>query len=57
VHELGCDVAQGYLISQPIPPHMLGEWKREFRDRWPSLVGKDELALWREVELDSLREG
>ncbi|GAA3890375.1 hypothetical protein GCM10022276_06820 [Sphingomonas limnosediminicola] len=57
VHELGCDVAQGYLISPPLPPHMLGEWKRDFRKRWPSLVGNDELALWREVELDTLREG
>ncbi len=57
VHELGCDVAQGYLISQPIGPHRLSEWKHEWRERWPSLIGKDELALWREVELDTLREG
>jgi EAL domain-containing protein (putative c-di-GMP-specific phosphodiesterase class I) len=56
VHELGCDVAQGFLISPPMPPDQLADWKHEFRQRWPSLIGRDELALWRDVELDALRE-
>ena len=56
VHELGCDIGQGYLISPPMHPELLGDWKHEFRERWPSLIGRDELALWRDVELDALRE-
>ena len=56
VHELGCDIGQGYLISPPMRPELLGDWKHEFRQRWPSLIGRDELALWRDVELDTLRE-
>jgi EAL domain-containing protein (putative c-di-GMP-specific phosphodiesterase class I) len=24
--ETGCDVAQGYFISRPLPPLVLGEW-------------------------------
>ena len=31
VHELGCDVAQGYLISPPIEPGALKAWKQQFR--------------------------
>jgi EAL domain-containing protein (putative c-di-GMP-specific phosphodiesterase class I) len=56
VHELGCDIGQGYLISPPMHPELLGDWKHEFRQRWPGLIGRDELALWRDVELDALRE-
>ena len=26
LRELGCDVAQGYLFSRPIPPDRLIEW-------------------------------
>ncbi len=55
VHELGCDVVQGYLISQPLEPEMLKPWMEEFRHRWPALLGKEELALWRDVEANALR--
>jgi EAL domain-containing protein (putative c-di-GMP-specific phosphodiesterase class I) len=24
--DVGCDVAQGYFISRPLPPLVLGEW-------------------------------
>ena len=56
VHELGCDLVQGYLIAQPLEPGKLRQWRDEFRQRWPSLLGEEELALWRNVEADPLRE-
>ena len=56
VHELGCDVVQGYLISPPLPPEKLKPWRDEFRERWPAMLGEEELALWRDVEADTLSE-
>jgi EAL domain-containing protein (putative c-di-GMP-specific phosphodiesterase class I) len=56
VHELGCDVVQGYLISPPLPPEKLKAWRDEFRERWPAMLGEQELALWRDVEADALSE-
>ena len=56
VHELGCDLVQGYLISRPIEPQNLKAWRDDFRHRWPELLGGQELALWRNVEADSLGE-
>jgi EAL domain-containing protein (putative c-di-GMP-specific phosphodiesterase class I) len=56
VRELGCDLAQGYLISQPLDPQALGQWKREFRTRWPTLLAEEPLALWGDVEADALGE-
>ena len=55
VQELGCDVVQGYLISQPLEPERLKPWTEEFRHRWPSLLGNEELALWRDLEANALR--
>jgi EAL domain-containing protein (putative c-di-GMP-specific phosphodiesterase class I) len=55
VRELGCDVAQGFLISAPLPPDQLIAWDRSFKMRWPSLVS-DDLELWRDVEADALGE-
>jgi EAL domain-containing protein (putative c-di-GMP-specific phosphodiesterase class I) len=52
--ELGCDVAQGYLISHPIEPNALADWKREFRSRWWTLIEGERLALWSDVETDSV---
>jgi len=56
VHELGCDLVQGYLVSPPLEPGKLKSWRDEFRRRWPSLLGDEELALWTNVEADPLRE-
>ena len=56
VHELGCDVVQGYLISPPLPPEKLKPWRDEFRERWPAMLGEEELALWRDVEANTLSE-
>ena len=54
MHELGCDVVQGYLISQPLEPNSLQSWKQEFRERWPGLIEDQGLALWTHVESDPL---
>lgn len=38
---LGCDLAQGYLISPPIAPDALAGWCTDFAGRWPDLRGGD----------------
>ena len=55
VQEIGCDFVQGYLISPPIEPRALKGWLSEFRARWPAMLAREELALWRDFELNSLR--
>ena len=52
--ELGCDLAQGYLVSPPIDPRELVSWKEQFRRAWPSLMADERLALWGDVEPDAL---
>lgn len=32
LHDLGCDIAQGYYLSRPIPPQELSRWLRERAD-------------------------
>ena len=51
---LGCELAQGYLVSPPIDPGTLGTWRRQFRSKWPSLMADERLALWGDVEPDTL---
>lgn len=55
VHDLGCDVVQGYLISPPLEPDKLSPWRDEFRQRWPRMLGREELALWPDFETNALR--
>ena len=38
LRELGCDVAQGYLIAAPLDPDELIEWRTTFAKRWRSLI-------------------
>jgi EAL domain-containing protein (putative c-di-GMP-specific phosphodiesterase class I) len=33
-----CNVAQGYLVAQPLEPEKLMSWRAEFEERWPALV-------------------
>ena len=54
VRELGCDIGQGYLISHALDPGALIGWKNEFRRAWPKMMAEQPLALWGEVEADSL---
>ena len=52
--ELHCDVVQGYLISHPLEPDGLVDWKRDFRARWWALIEEERLALWSDVEPNPL---
>ena len=36
--ELGCDVAQGYWIAQPLEPGSLGQWRDEWVARWAAVT-------------------
>jgi EAL domain-containing protein (putative c-di-GMP-specific phosphodiesterase class I) len=56
IAELGCDNAQGYLISPPLEPQTLKAWKAKFRRAWPAMIDEEKLALWSDVEADSLGE-
>ena len=38
LRELGCDVAQGYLVSPPLAPDALAGWCVDWRQRWPALI-------------------
>ncbi|QNN65674.1 EAL domain-containing protein [Sphingomonas rhizophila] len=37
---LECDIAQGYLVSQPLAPDTLGAWYESWKKQWPELVGE-----------------
>ena len=49
VRDLGCDLVQGYLLSEPLDPEELPAWKKELEGRWPALIGEESLALWGHV--------
>jgi EAL domain-containing protein (putative c-di-GMP-specific phosphodiesterase class I) len=57
VRELGCDVAQGYLISFPLEPQALKPWQQKFRRSWPGMIAEEKLALWSDLEANPLSEG
>jgi EAL domain-containing protein (putative c-di-GMP-specific phosphodiesterase class I) len=38
LRELGCDVAQGYLIATPLAPEALAGWYAAWKKRWPRLI-------------------
>ncbi|NUR45085.1 MAG: EAL domain-containing protein [Sphingomonas sp.] len=56
VRELGCDHVQGYLISPPLDPAALKPWTANFRRAWPAMIAEEKLALWGDVEADTLGE-
>ena len=56
VHEAGCDVVQGYLISPPLEPQALKAWRQKFRRGWPAMIADEKLALWGDFEADTLSE-
>ena len=40
LRELGCDVAQGYLLAQPLEPSTLCKWVDEWAQRWPTYAAE-----------------
>ncbi|HET7708219.1 MAG TPA: EAL domain-containing protein [Sphingomicrobium sp.] len=54
LRDLGCDVAQGYLIAQPLDPDRLGDWQQRFAEVWPTLTGERHRPSRSDVELNSL---
>jgi EAL domain-containing protein (putative c-di-GMP-specific phosphodiesterase class I) len=56
IAELGCDLAQGFLVSPPIEPELLGTWKEAFRRAWPKMLADEPRALWGDVEANALGE-
>jgi EAL domain-containing protein (putative c-di-GMP-specific phosphodiesterase class I) len=56
VREVGCDLVQGYLVSPPLEPKALKSWVQKFRRAWPAMIAEERLALWGDVEADSLSE-
>ncbi|HEX2624542.1 MAG TPA: EAL domain-containing protein [Sphingomicrobium sp.] len=36
---LDCDIAQGYLVSQPIAPDLLPDWYGRWQNDWPEMIG------------------
>ncbi len=55
LREVGCDLAQGYLIAPALEPFALAGWKQQFEQRWPTLLD-DEGPSGRDIELDALRQ-
>ncbi len=39
LRDLGCDVAQGYVIARPLAPDALGDWLGEWKQDWKRLIG------------------
>ena len=56
IRELGCDFAQGYLLSAPLAPQALKGWVQKFRRAWPAMIAEEKLALFSNVEPDPLGE-
>ena len=56
VRELGCDYVQGYLVAPPLEPSALNGWMQKFRRAWPAMIAEEKLALWGDVEADTLSE-
>jgi hypothetical protein len=44
------------LISPPLEPQALKPWIAKFRRSWPAMIAEEKLALWGDVEADSLSE-
>ncbi len=41
LRDLGCDVAQGYFVAQPLMPDELRDWIEDWRERWETLIDEE----------------
>lgn len=39
LREIGCDIAQGYFIGRPMPADRLHQWRTDWLDKRPRLIG------------------
>jgi EAL domain-containing protein (putative c-di-GMP-specific phosphodiesterase class I) len=40
LRHIRCDVAQGYLVAEPLEGGALAEWHAQFEQRWPALINE-----------------
>jgi EAL domain-containing protein (putative c-di-GMP-specific phosphodiesterase class I) len=52
---LGCDHAQGFLLSKPLEPDQLAPWCDAFKQRWSELTAEPR-SVARKVEAHALRQ-
>ncbi len=43
LRDLGCDVAQGYVIAKPLAPEALPQWVGEWEQQWQRLIAPDQM--------------
>ena len=55
LRELKCDLAQGFLISRPMPASELAGWKQRFEAGLTAALGSDDVQLWGNLEAKTLR--
>ena len=54
LRDLGCELAQGYLISPGLRAEELASWRQGFGGKWEELLADDARALGSDVESDAL---
>ena len=52
VHEIGCDFVQGLFDLAADGAAGAQGWLGKFRARWPAMLAREELALWRDFEAE-----
>jgi EAL domain-containing protein (putative c-di-GMP-specific phosphodiesterase class I) len=54
MHALGCDVVQGYFVSQPLDPARLIAWRKAWKKRWPALIKEARASAAPTIQADRI---